>query len=377
MTDAGEDSKTQSSSSPRFESIDALRGFDMFWIIGAGSIVMGLRKVSDAEWVKLLADQLEHVPWSGFHFYDLIFPLFVFLVGVSSVFSLQRIVERHGKAAAYWRLIRRAVILYLLGLFYYGGVSRDGDPEMFRYVGVLQRIAICYLFGGIILLNCKLRGMIIALVVILLSYWAMMTFVPVPDVGPGDFAEGKNLANYFDTQYLPGYKWDGDWDPEGLLSNLPAIGSGILGMFAGMILMNPAFTSRQRMTWLIGLGVGCLLVGWLWGFQFPINKKLWTSSFVLFAAGWSYLLVALFHLVIDIAKFDIWARPFVWIGMNSITIYMLTNLISFRSVVLRVVHPPLLSAMGNWAELVVSLLSLSLCVGICYLLYRKQLFLRV
>ena len=143
MTDAGEDSKTQSSSSPRFESIDALRGFDMFWIIGAGSIVMGLRKVSDAEWVKLLADQLEHVPWSGFHFYDLIFPLFVFLVGVSSVFSLQRIVERHGKAAAYWRLIRRAVILYLLGLFYYGGVSRDGDPEMFRYVGVLQRIAIC------------------------------------------------------------------------------------------------------------------------------------------------------------------------------------------------------------------------------------------
>ena len=268
-------------------------------------------------------------------------------------------------------------MLYLLGLFYYGGLSRDGGPEMFRYVGVLQRIAICYLFGGLIFLNFKLRGMIVACALILLSYWAMMTFIPVPGIGAGDFSEGKNLANYVDAQYLPGYKWDGDWDPEGLLSNLPAIGSAILGMFAGMILINQSLSTQQRVGLLVGLGIGCLLGGWLWGFQFPINKKLWTSSFVLFAAGWSYLLVALFHVVIDIAKFDIWARPFVWIGMNCITIYMLTNIIDFRSLVLRVVHEPALSAMGNWSELVVSLMSLSLCIGICYLLYRNRLFLRV
>lgn len=361
----------------RYESIDALRGFDMFWIIGADGLVKGLREVSDASWVQLIADQLEHVPWAGFHFYDLIFPLFVFLVGTSSVFSLTRIVERHGKSAAYMRLCRRAVVLYLLGLFYYGGLSRDDGPEMFRYVGVLQRIAICYFFGGLLFLNCRLRGLIIACIVILVGYWAMMTFIPVPGVGVGSYEEGKNLANYVDTQYLPGYKWDGDWDPEGLLSNLPAIASGIFGMFAGLILMNPTLTATKRMNLFVALGLGCLALGWLWGLQFPIIKKLWTSTFVLFAAGWSYLLVALFYWLIDVLKFNVWSKPFVWIGMNCITIYLLTNIVDFRGLVLRVVHQQALDAMGTWGPLVVSLLSLSLSVGVCYLLYRKRMFLRV
>ena len=361
----------------RYQSIDALRGFDMFWILGASSLVHGLRPISDAGWLNAIADQLEHVPWSGFHFYDLIFPLFVFLVGASSVFSLTKIVESEGKSAAYIRLFRRAALLYLIGLFYYGGVSRDGSPEMFRFVGVLQRIAFCYLVGGLLFLNLRLRGMIVACALLLLGYWAMMAFIPVPGFGAGNYEEGKNLANYLDTHYLPGFKWDGDWDPEGLLSNLSAVGSGVLGIFAGMILINNNLTPARRIYSFLALGAGCLLAGWLWGFQFPINKKLWTSSFVLFAAGWSYLLVALFYTVIDVLKFSRWAQPFVWIGMNSITIYMLTNIIDFQGLVRRVIHQPMLTAMGDWGPLVISVLSLSLSVGICYLLYKKKIFLRV
>ena len=363
--------------SQRIASIDALRGFDMFWIIGADSLVRGLRHVSDSRVIHVVAEQLEHVDWIGCHFYDLIFPLFVFLVGASSVFSLERTLQRHGRAAAYRRLVRRALILFLLGIFYYGARSRDGGPEMFRYVGVLQRIAICYLLGGLCYLSFRLRGMLVICGVLLIGYWALLTFIPVPGVGAGDFAEGRNLTNYLDQHFLPGYKWDGDWDPEGILSTLPAVASGLFGIFAGMLIWNRDIDSKKRFLCLLAAGLGCLLVGWIWSQQFPLIKKLWTSSYVLIAAGWSYVFLALFYVVIDVWRIDFWARPFVWIGMNPIAIYMLTNLIDFDSIVRRIVHQPTVDLLSPYGELVVSVLALSLAVGICGVLYRRKLFLRI
>lgn len=364
----------------RFVSIDALRGFDMFWIIGAGSIVHALRGISDAPPVKLLADQLEHVDWAGFHFYDLIFPLFVFLMGTSTVFSLDRIVAEKGRGAALLRVVRRAVVLYLLGLLYYGALSRDGGPEMFRYVGVLQRIAICYLFGGSLYLFLRVRGLVIASVLLLGGYCALLSLYPVPYYGPGDFGEGANLTNFVDTHYLPGYKWDGDgdWDPEGLLSNLPAVASGLLGIFAGLLLRNRELSNGRRIGLLVALGAVCLLGGVAWHPYFPIIKKLWTSSFVLYAAGWSFLLVALFHAVIDVARFDIWARPFVWIGMNPIALYMLGNLIGgYRGLLGRVIHQPVLDATAPWGQFVASIAAAMIPIGIAYVMYRKRVFIRV
>ena len=335
--------------------------------------------------MQFVADQLEHVAWEGFHFYDLIFPLFVFLMGAASVFSLERTVQKYGKATAYKKIFRRAVLLYVIGLIYYGGLSRDGGPVMFRFVGVLQRIAICYLFAGLILLNFRVRGIAIISASILLGYWALLAFVPVPGVGAANYNEGTNLVNWVDIHYLPGYKWDGDWDPEGLLSNLPAIVSALLGTFAGMILRNSTFSHSGRVLCLFAAGIVCLLIGNLWGTQFPsveklyfpIIKKLWTSSYVLVAGGWSYLLIGFFYLVIDVWKFDIWARPFVWIGMNSITIYVLYELISFPDIVRRFLHPATLELIAPYGDLVVSLLALGLAVGLCFELYRKKLFLRV
>ena len=367
--------------SRRVESIDALRGFDMFWILGGEKLVVSMHKASGSGgYLGRIAEQMDHVSWVGFHFYDLIFPLFVFLMGTSTVFSLSKVIQSQGTKAAYWRIIRRFVLLYFLGLFYYGALSRDGGPEMFRYVGVLQRIAICYLVGGILFIHLRFRGLLVACVVLLVGYWAAMTFIPVPGGVAGNYDEGMNLANYVDLQYLPGYKWDGGgrWDPEGLLSTIPAVASGLLGIFAGFLIRRRGITDMQRVGSLLAVGLVCLALGWVWGLQFPIVKKLWTSSFVLFAGGWSFLLVALFYLVIDVWNFNIWARPFVWIGMNCITIYVAQRLVGgFGGLVRRVLHEPVVASMGDWGELVITLLGLCLAIAFCRYLYKHRIFIRV
>ena len=381
----------------RFVSVDALRGFDMFWILGAGGLAHALpltdgRIASQLDdqsaqgltgvdrGIYLFAEQLEHVAWEGFHFYDLIFPLFVFLMGVSTVFSLGRIVEQHGKKRAYGRLFRRAIVLFLLGILYYGV---DDDGQQFRYLGVLQRIAVCYLFGGLLFLNFRWRGLLLSSVLLLGSYWALMSFVEVPGHGAANWEVGTNLANYIDTHYLGGYKWNGDWDPEGLLSTMPAIVSGILGIFGGMLLKNPNLTGSMRAILMLAIGGACLGGGYGWAayapldYNCPIIKTLWTPSFVLFAGGWSFVLLGIFHFIIDVMKFDFWARPFVWIGANAITLYMLNNFVWYGSVVERVTEQSWIAARLNHPEITVSALATLVPVGIAWVMYRNKAFIRV
>jgi predicted acyltransferase len=243
----------------RIASVDALRGFNIFWILGGDGAVWALddmlsNKGAVASGIgEFLGEQLHHVAWEGFTFYDFIFPLFIFVTGVAIVFSLSRLVEREGLAQAHLRVLRRALLLYGLGLIYYGGISQHWAD--IRYLGVLQRIGLCYLFASLMFLNLNLRGMIAAFVALLASYWALMTFVPVPGIGAGSFAPDANLANWIDAHYLPGRLWDKTRDPEGLLSTLPAIGTCLLGVFAGLLLKNERFTPQQRSLWLIGSGI--------------------------------------------------------------------------------------------------------------------------
>lgn len=381
----------------RFVSVDALRGFDMFWILGADGLAyalpltdgriasqldeQGAEKLTGVDrGIYLFAEQLEHVSWDGFHFYDLIFPLFVFLMGVSTVFSLGRIVEQQGKKRAYGRLFRRAIVLFLLGILYYGV---DNDGHQFRYLGVLQRIAVCYFFGGLLFLNFRWRGLLVSSVLLLGSYWALMSFVDVPGHGAANWDADTNLAHYIDAHYLGGYKWSGDWDPEGLLSTLPAIVSGILGIFGGMLLKNPNLTGSMRAIWMLAIGGACLGGGYWWhayaplDYNCPIIKTLWTPSFVLFAGGWSFVLLALFHFIIDVLKFDLWARPFVWIGANAITLYMLGNFVWYGSVVERVTEHSWIAARLSHPEITVSALATLVPVGIAWVMYRNKAFIRV
>jgi len=359
----------------RLMSLDALRGFDMFWIIGADAIVHALRQVSDAGPVRFLADQMDHRAWQGFAFYDLIFPLFVFIVGVSLVFSLGKVIEQEGRAAACRRIIRRAILLYVLGVFYYGGF---GTPfHGIRLLGVLQRIALSYLFAGLIFCFLGPRGRVAAWVGLLASYWALMTFVPVPGVGAGHFEEGKNLANYVDQQYLPLRKWDGDHDPEGLLSTLPAIATCLLGVFAGGLLKNRTLDDRRKLLYLIGGGVACVALGWLWNYQFPVIKKIWTSSYVLVAGGYSCVLLGLFYLIVDVWKCQKWAQPFVWIGVNPIAIYLAHNLVDFEQIAKRFVGGDLNRSFGSYGPLLITSVVVAMTFALCYFLYRRRIFLRV
>jgi predicted acyltransferase len=370
----------------RIACVDALRGFNIFWIIGADGAIWALDKMcSDKGPIMhaiggVLGYQMHHATWEGFRFYDFIFPLFIFITGVSIVLALPRLVEREGRWHRHMRVLRRALLLYGLGLIYYEGIRHHWAD--IRYLGVLQRIAICYLFASLMFLNFNLRGLMAACVALLVGYWALLTFVPVPGIGAGFFGPDANLANWIDAHYLPGRLWDKTRDPEGMLSTLPAIGSCLLGVFAGLLLKNERLAPQQKSLRLIGAGIALLAAGYLWGQQFPVIKAIWTSSFVLVAGGYSLLLLAVWYQTIDVWEIRSWSTIFVWIGANAITLYFLNNLMSFEQFAVRFVGGDLgvlldrLVTPGT-GRLVAYVLGLAFAVALAGFLYRRKIFLRV
>jgi predicted acyltransferase len=316
---------------PRLQSLDALRGFDMFWIIGGSAVVAGWAELTGWPWLHWVANQCEHVEWHGFKFWDLIFPLFLFIAGVAMPFSLTRRVERgDGKLALHLHVVRRGLVLVLLGVVY-NGLLRF-DFEHLRYASVLGRIGLGYLFCGLIVLNTKPRGQVLWAVAILVGYWLALTRIPVPGFGAGVLEPGATLPDFIDRTFLPGRLHREVRDPEGLLSTVPAVATALIGALAGHWLRRPGNPAGRRVGLLFAAGLACLALGGLWHRSFPINKNLWTSSFVLWTAGWSLQLLALFHLVIDVWGLRRWAFFFVVIGMNPITIYMLQRFIDFDAI---------------------------------------------
>jgi predicted acyltransferase len=411
-TPAQQESTLSASSQPaprRLLSLDALRGFDMLMILGADESLGALQTIHNTGLTGLIATQFQHADWEGFRFYDLIFPLFVFMVGISIVFSLEKHLQAGSRGAAYRRIFRRFMLMFLLALIYYGGVEHCW-PEI-RLMGVLNRIALCYLGASLIFLHVRWRGVVAITLGLLLGYWALMTFVPFPDLRPrtaagdlispaltatntvqldwssthrlrGVYDQGVNLANYLDQKYLPGRKWDGTWDPEGLLSTLPAVATCLLGVLAGLLIRKPGLGEQRKVLWLAGAGVACLAAGWLWGCQFPVIKKIWTSSYVLVAAGWSALLLAAFYQVIEIWQWRRWTTPFVWIGANAITLYLANELVSPARLARRLVggdvEQGLNAILGPGAgELVILLTGLGLMLALGRFLYQRRIFLRV
>jgi predicted acyltransferase len=360
-------------------SLDALRGFDMLWIAGADSLGRALGNIDAGPVGRTLAVQLDHVPWAGLHFYDLVFPLFIFLMGVAIPFSLSRMEERSGRPAAVLRVVRRSALLFVLGVLYYGGLSHPFWD--IRWLGVLQRFGLCYLAAGLLFLYVKPRGLAAICAVLLVGYWALLAFVPVPGIGAGHFEEGRNLANWIDRMYLPGRKWDGDHDPEGLLSTLPAVASCLLGVLSGLWLRDARVSPGRRAAVLAGAGAVLLVLGLAWGVSFPVVKKLWTSSFVLVAGGLSGLAMASFYLMIDVWRIRSWAAPFVWVGANALTVYLVCNVVDMGELARRFTG----GSVTAWLDgvrpglsgLAVALASILLCVGLARFLYRRGIFLRL
>ncbi|MFO1066015.1 MAG: DUF5009 domain-containing protein [Pirellulales bacterium] len=318
---------TKQSRGERLLSIDALRGFDMFWITGGDALALAVLGLFSGAWAESLKQQLEHVEWQGFRFYDLIFPLFLFLVGCVLPFSLAKYRDR--PADVYVRIARRTAALILLGLIG-NGLLKLNFAEL-RYAGVLQRIGICYGAAALVFLHLRLRGQIALWLSILIGYWLILRFVPVPDGTAGDMTAEGNLAGYIDRHFLPGKimkPYYGFGDNEGILSTIPAVATAMLGAFAGQWLKSQNSQSIKAIG-LAGAGVTLIGIGLLWSVPFPIIKNLWTSSFVLVAGGCSLLLLALFYTVIDVIGFKAWSFFFVVIGMNAITIYVGDNFIDF------------------------------------------------
>jgi predicted acyltransferase len=381
------DIRTALPATQRLVSLDALRGFNFVWILGGDGAVVAVADIMRAHGGHHLAalgqflrDQMTHPYWVGLRFYDLIFPLFILITGVAITLSLPGLVAREGRARAHARVIRRALILYVLGLIYYGGL-RDSFDEI-RYVGVLQRIAFCYLAASILFLNINWRGLLAVTIALIAGYWALMTFVPVPGIGAGSYAPDANLANWIDTQILPGRMWDKTRDPEGLLSTLPAIATCLIGVLAGVLLQAKQFTPSQKSLWLVGGGVVMTAAGYLWSLEMPLIKPIWTSSFVLATGGMSLVLLGAFHQVIDVWGYKRWTPPFVWIGANAITLYVLNALMGFDEPARRI-------AGGEFGELldevfvhgvgalIVNLTALGLVIVLAGYLYRRKIFLRV
>ncbi len=367
--------------SERLLSLDALRGFDLFWIVGGHGILVALFKLTEWGWLGAIDAQLKHVDWNGFQAYDLIFPLFLFMAGVSTPYSLTRRLTEGARSEVIRKVIQRGLILVLLGIIYNNGLQWKGLENM-RFGSVLGRIGLAGMFAQLIFaFNFETpKRLWVWLAGILLGYWAIMSFGHAPGFAAGDLSMEGNFASYVDRLLLPGKLHKKIHDPEGLLAMIPAIGNALLGILAGLWLRRSAeeASGDRKAAGLAVAGVVLLAVGGLWSFVFPLNKNLWTSSFVLWTCGWGSLLLSFFYWTIDVRG---WLRGFgaffAVIGMNSVLIYLSGKFINYDYTArflfggLAVAVPP---AVGT---LVISLGVFAVEWSLFWFLKRQKVFLKV
>jgi predicted acyltransferase len=373
---------------PRLVSLDALRGFDMFWIIGGEEILRAIAKLSGSPtFLEAAYYNTSHPEWNGFSFYDLIFPLFMFIAGVAIPFSFAaHRSRREGDFALHVRVIRRGILLILLGLVINGILRfnfdihwlREPDGrlhlvtnfEHVRFASVLGRIGIGYTIGALIVLHTRPRNQFLTAIGLLLGYWAALKLVPIPHFEAGSLFPGETVGDYIDRHLLPGRLYRDVRDPEGLFSAIPSVANVLFGVVAGHWLRRADRSGETKTFGLAGAGVLSLALAYLWNTVFPFNKNLWTSSFVLLTVGWSLLLLALFYLVIDVWKVRGWAFFFVVIGANAITIYVGEVIINFDGLAKVVFSDRMHEVLREGGGFALKWLML-------WFLYRQRIFLRV
>ena len=373
----------------RLISLDALRGFDMFWIMSGEHIIHALAETTHIPLLEWMSEQLHHTAWNGITFYDMIFPLFLFIAGMSMPFSMQKKVAEASvdspnelpnviKKPLYLAMIRRTVILIFLGVVV-NGLFKWNGYEQTRIASVLGRIGLAWFFAGIIYLNFNTQKQIFCFAFILLGYWLIMKYVPVPGFGAGVLTKEGSLESYIDRILLPGRLHSIVHDPEGILSTIPAIGTAMLGVFTATFLKAESAFSAYKKVLLMTIAAFVLIgLGLLWDISFPINKRLWSSSFVCFVGGCCILFFALFHLVIDLWKFQKWALPFVWIGANSILIYMASEGIVNFGYTANFFFGGLISHTPVLWQPVFTACSVTLTqIILLYIFYKKKVFLKI
>ncbi len=363
----------------RVVSIDALRGFVMFWIVGGGMIFIALAKVWPNPLTEILNAQMDHAKWAeAFHLEDLIMPLFIFVVGLVLPFSVLRRVERgESKRKLYLHIVRRTTLLILLGIT----VENHGLPfnlSQMHWPGVLQRIGICYFFAAILVIHTGWRTQAIVMAAILVLGWAAMMLIPVPGYGAGVMTPEGCLAAYIDQQFLPGQfhrQYYGFGDSNGILPTLMSVATAILGALAGYWLRANR-SGNYRAAGLAIAGIICLFAGYVWGLVFPIVRLIWTSSMVLYAGGYSLLLLALFYWVVDVQMIRKWAFFFIVIGMNAITIFFIRSFVNFDEIA-KFFLKGVIQYGPSLEPLIVSIGAVAAEWVFLWFLYRHKIFLRV
>lgn len=323
-------------SAPRLQSLDVFRGL---------TVAAMLLVNNPGSWEHIYPP-LEHAGWNGWTPTDLVFPFFLFIVGVAIPFSLGRRLELGvARGALVGRIIFRSLLIVLLGILL--NAIPHFDWATLRLPGVLQRIGVVYLLAGLIYLGTGWRGQIAAIALLLIGYWLAMTMIPVPGVGTGSLTVEANLAQYLDSRIFGTHMWRATWDPEGLLSTVPAVGSALLGILAGTWLRTDR-SGAEKPLGLFLLG-GCgIIAGMVWDHWFPINKNLWTSSYVLFTAGIAAQLLGGLYAVVDLRGHRSWAGPFFVLGSNALLVFGLSGLLGRTLINLMVGSGSERMGLGGW-----------------------------
>ncbi len=363
----------------RLASLDAFRGLTI-----AGMILVN----TPGSW-SYVYPPMRHAAWHGWTPTDLVFPFFLFIVGVSMSLSFARRMEAGADPGAmYGKVVRRTLLIFGIGLFL--NAFPRFDLGGLRYLGVLQRIALVYLLASLIVLKNDRRGRVVWTVGLLFFYWAVMKLVPVPGYGAGDLSAEGSLASFLDRLILGSHTWRAAYDPEGLLSTLPAVCTALLGVFTGDLLRSQR-ERREIVNLLFVWGWAAILAGQIWGIFFPINKPLWTSSYVLFTAGAALELLALCYWLIDVKGYRRWARPAVALGMNPLFSFVLSILLVKFLVLIRFAAGgdrvtlyawtyrnlfaswlgPMLGSLGFAIAVMLT------CYAVAEILFRKRIFIRV
>lgn len=359
----------------RLLSLDALRGFDMFWITGGGYLVAVLAKYTGAGWLKTLAEQMDHVPWAGFHFEDLIFPLFMFISGVAIPFALVSKLEKHvPKNELAKKAFRRALTLVFIGLIYNGVFSNGFENP--RIASVLAQIGLAYFFAAMIVIYTKsFKSTLYWLGGILVGIGIIQLLIPVPGIGAGVLTPEGCINGYIDRILLPGRLYGGSFDPEGLLCIVSAVTVTLMGSVAGNFLRDKKTNDQQKLKTLSVIGASAIVLALLLSTFYPIIKACWTSPFNLLTGGIGFLLMTLFYWIIDVKGWKKWSFFFRVIGMNSIFIYLLYDMVNVGNITKYVLGWTVL--WGDFGQIVSICGSIFIVWLLLYYMYKKNIFLRV
>jgi predicted acyltransferase len=363
----------------RLVSLDAFRGITI-----AGMILVN----NPGTWSHVYPPLL-HAKWHGWTPTDLIFPFFLFIVGVSMTFSLQKQLANHDRKYVYIKIIRRSLII--LGLGWFLSLFPFFNFAKLRIPGVLPRIAVVYFITSIITLNTSMKVQAWIAASLLLVYWALMKLVPVPGYGAGDLSVEGNLAAFIDNKLLHGHMWKETWDPEGIMSTIPAIGTALCGVLTGHLLRSKK-SKEEIAGWMFISGWIAIVVGLFWGIVFPINKSLWTSSYVVFTSGAALQFLGFCYWLIDVKGIKKWATPAIIYGMNAITVFVLSGLVAKTMIYTRFTQSDgreisvwtwvYQNMFATWASpinasLFFAVTNILFWLAMMTILYRKKIFIKI